>query len=397
MDKKCQKCNNLFIITEEDQVFYDKISVPAPTFCPDCRLKRRIVFRNERTLYKRNCDLCKKDIASIYHKDAPVVVYCEKCWWSDKWDSMEYGRNYDFNRPFFEQFKELWSVVPRAGMEQESLTLINCYYCNDCWEAKNLYYCTTTGDRSENCSYCSATLNTKDSMDCFWVFDGEKIYESIDSYKSYNVYFSKYVDNCLDSYFLYDCRNSMYCFGSVGLRNKKYHIFNKPYSKEEYFKKLKKFDLGSFSNLEKIKQKFKEYKLTFPNKYAFILNSVNVSGNNIRNSKNCENCFELARGVEDSKYIIYAQYLRNSYDLYNAGTNTELCYELTSAVVNINRVKFSYSVLDSTNIEYCNLIQNSNFIFGSIGLRKKQYCILNKQYTKEEYEKLVPKIIKHMG
>jgi hypothetical protein len=29
-------------------------------------------------------------------------------------------------------------------------------------------------------------------------------------------------------------------------------------------------------------------------------------------------------------------------------------------------------------------------------LRNKEYCILNKQYTKEEYEQLVPQIIDHM-
>ena len=40
--------------------------------------------------------------------------------------------------------------------------------------------------------------------------------------------------------------------------------------------------------------------------------------------------------------------------------------------------------------------QNCLNVFGCEGLRKKQYCILNKQYTKEEYEKLLPKIIKHM-
>jgi hypothetical protein len=31
-----------------------------------------------------------------------------------------------------------------------------------------------------------------------------------------------------------------------------------------------------------------------------------------------------------------------------------------------------------------------------VGLRGKQYCILNTQYTKEEYEGLVPQIIEHM-
>jgi len=34
--------------------------------------------------------------------------------------------------------------------------------------------------------------------------------------------------------------------------------------------------------------------------------------------------------------------------------------------------------------------------FACVGLRNKQYCILNKQYTEEEYNILVPKIIEHM-
>jgi len=38
----------------------------------------------------------------------------------------------------------------------------------------------------------------------------------------------------------------------------------------------------------------------------------------------------------------------------------------------------------------------SSNLFGCVGLRNKQYCILNKQYSKEEYEALVPKIKAHM-
>jgi hypothetical protein len=41
----------------------------------------------------------------------------------------------------------------------------------------------------------------------------------------------------------------------------------------------------------------------------------------------------------------------------------------------------------------CHTSQN---IFGCAGIRKKQYCILNKQYSKQEYEKLVVKLIAHM-
>lgn len=45
---------------------------------------------------------------------------------------------------------------------------------------------------------------------------------------------------------------------------------------------------------------------------------------------------------------------------------------------------------------YSNWADNSSNIFGCIALRNKKYCILNKQYSKQEYEELIPKIKKHM-
>jgi hypothetical protein len=39
---------------------------------------------------------------------------------------------------------------------------------------------------------------------------------------------------------------------------------------------------------------------------------------------------------------------------------------------------------------------NCSNLFGCSGLKSASYCILNKQYTKAEYEILVPKIIEHM-
>ena len=55
----CQNCKKNFVIEQEDFNFYDRIKVPPPTFCPECRFQRRMAWRNDRTLYKRNCDLCK--------------------------------------------------------------------------------------------------------------------------------------------------------------------------------------------------------------------------------------------------------------------------------------------------------------------------------------------------
>jgi len=62
----CQNCKKDFIIEPEDFNFYKKIKVPPPTFCPECRLVRRMISTNERVLYKRKCDLTGERILSMY-------------------------------------------------------------------------------------------------------------------------------------------------------------------------------------------------------------------------------------------------------------------------------------------------------------------------------------------
>jgi len=86
--RKCQNCQQEFWIEPDDFTFYEKIKVPAPTWCPDCRQQRRYAWRNERVLYRRKCDLCGKSTVTIYSSNKPFKVYCPPCWWSDKWDGL---------------------------------------------------------------------------------------------------------------------------------------------------------------------------------------------------------------------------------------------------------------------------------------------------------------------
>ena len=58
----CQNCKKDFVIEPEDFNFYEKIKVPPPTFCPECRLIRRFARRNEKALYHRVCEKCEKKI-----------------------------------------------------------------------------------------------------------------------------------------------------------------------------------------------------------------------------------------------------------------------------------------------------------------------------------------------
>src|SRR3989338_7740375 len=97
--KTCQNCKASFVIDASDFQFYEKIKVPPPTFCPECRMVRRMAFRNERALYKRK-DAFGNDVISIYSPDKPFIVYDQNYWWSDKWDALDYGRDYDFSKSF---------------------------------------------------------------------------------------------------------------------------------------------------------------------------------------------------------------------------------------------------------------------------------------------------------
>jgi hypothetical protein len=393
--KKCANCNIEFTITDDDISFCKKMKVPPQTRCADCCRQRRLVFRNERSLYTKKDAFSGKEIIGMYHPDALFKVIEEKTWWGDDWDPMEYGKEYDFSKPFLEQFKELMREVPRPALlnhnNQSSL------YCNITTDNKNCYL-VFGGDHNENCSYGTFNMYSKDSQDLYWVNRVELCYECVDSENCYRVLFAQYARDCSDSAFLYNCVGCQNCFGCVNLRKKSYCIFNTQYSKEEYEKEIKKYDISTRAGIENAKQKLTKLRLTQPHKYAEIIKSVNCTGHNIHNGKNCQNCFDAYEGIEDSKDILIAGWnLKDARNCNHLGHVAERVYDTWAAFDNANTILFSGVVQGSHNIQYCQDVFSSSNLFGCIGLRSKEYCILNKKYTKEEYEKLIPKIIEHMG
>ena len=136
--KQCQSCRQSFTITHDDFAFYEKIKVPPPTFCPECRMVRRMASTNERVLYKRNCDLSGNSILSMFPADAPFPVYGTEDWYSDNWDPYSYGMDYDFSRPFFEQFLELQNKVPRMALVKQGQS-VNSEYTHRVDNSRNCY------------------------------------------------------------------------------------------------------------------------------------------------------------------------------------------------------------------------------------------------------------------
>src|SRR3989338_4415133 len=392
--KNCQNCKKDFIIESEDFNFYEKIKVPPPTFCPGCRAIRRLIWRNERTLYHNTCGLSGNKIISMFSPETGLKVYGQDDWWSDRWDPLAYGRAYDFSRPFFEQWRELLESVPLCAMCNTNC--VRSEYGNNNYDCKNCYLVYASLE-NENVSYAQGALNTKDSYDAYTLMKSQNCYEDTLCGSLYNTHFSYDSDECLDSIFLTSCLGLKHCLGCVNLRHKTYCIFNEQYSKEEYEEKLRQYDFGSYKNLEAFKKKYAEFLSKQFRRYAFVYKSVNVTGDNIMHSKNSKCIFDVYGDVEDSKYLVHTITIKTSYDGYGVGYNAELLYE--GVDFGLDAARNSFGIWNHRGMDniYTYMCHSSKHLFGCISCRSKQYCILNKQYTKEEYEKLLPKVIQHMN
>ncbi|MDO8664206.1 MAG: hypothetical protein Q7K44_01495 [Candidatus Liptonbacteria bacterium] len=396
--KICQNCKQGFEIDVQDFDFYKKMDVPPPTWCPDCRMMRRLAFTNIQNLYKRSCAKCAKSIISIYSPDKPMSVYCLQCWWADSWDGTEYAMDYDSSRPFLEQVKELAKKTPWQAFESQYLTIENSEYCNAVAHLKNCYL-IFWADYCENVFYSRFLNKLKDSLDCYRMKDSELCYGDVGCNKCYRTFFSEECDSCSDVWFSRNCAGCTNCFGCINLRNKNYCIFNEQYSKEDYIKKIEELRPQSFKALAEIKKQTAEFWSKHPRR-VYTGNSLNfnVSGDYIYESKNAKDCY-MVSGVENSRYIqfISVAHARDCYDYSGWGNGAEQIYDSGVIGEGTNNVKFSNECFpDILNAEYSIYAISSKNIFGCVNLKRKEYCVLNKQYSKEDYEKLVAQIKEDM-
>jgi len=396
--KCCQNCKNDFIIEPDDFSFYEKMKVPAPTFCPECRRQRRLAWYNLFNLFHRNCDLCGDKFISMYPPEAPYVVYCPKCWWSDKWDFKDFGMDYDFTKPFFIQFNELMHKAPMLGLSINTTTTHGSPFNNHAADLKDCYLTFDSGFNQE-CAYGVSMTRNRESFDSSMVMDCDAVYDCMNLYKSNRTVGTRgNIRFCIDCYFVRDCENCQDCFICANLKNQKYCFKNEQYSKEEYEKIIKSYNLSSFDGYNKAKEQSINFWNNIPPKPAWDTMSVNCTGSYIFHSKNCHECYDVA-DAEDCKYMmsVYQKVTKNCYDISSFGYFLENSYECSVAGEYSSNIIFSSeSGLNLNNAEYTKLSLGGSNHFGCVSSRKGEYVILNKVYSKEDYIVLREKIIKHM-
>ncbi len=385
MKKTCTVSGVEFEITGDDMKFYERMGVSIPTLCPEERMRRRLAFVNIQNLYRR------ENLISPFSVDKKFNIIAHEIWWSDEIDGKDFGRDFDFKsgQSFFEQFEDLQKVAPR--WDRISFNSENCSWSLNIANSKNCYLCRSA-EKCEDCFYCNELYDSSDVSDCenskklelcYDVFEGENCFETFFSYR---------IRNVNNSALLFDCENCNDCLCCIGLRHKKNYFLNEKYSEKDFNEIWEKF-FKNFSFREECMEKFKIAKQKFPRRNLLILNSENVSGDKVFNSKNVKNCFDV-HNFEDVKYGDSGSKTKDSMDISRSELQ-ELTYETISNYKLYNS-KFCFNSIDLIDCDYCETSAFLKNCFGCVGLKHAKYCILNKQYSKEEYFKLRDRIIEHM-
>lgn len=398
----CRVSRKEFIIMDEDMAMLDKLSpvlngkkyeLPLPTLCPSERQRRRMAFRNDRTLYYRKCDLTGKQILSQYPSESEYTIYGADVYWTDQWDGKKYAQDFDFNRPFFEQFDKFLKKVPRLAVN--GIGNENCDFTSFAGWSKNCYL-TCTADYNEDCYYIYYAFGNNDCCDGCFINESELCYECTDTKKSYHCMYSQNLSNCSDCYLSRDLIGCQNCFGCIGLRNKQYYYFNEKLSPEEWEKKVKAWNLESAQGLKHAREEVNTFFLQFPRRALETTGSENVLGDYVFFSQNCYQCFDVKES-QDLRYCSHIVKAKDCMDWDYYGSDAEMCYEMQSCAGGLKNCVFSTNCWGNDSyLLYCDLCTKSKNCFGCVGLRNAEYCIFNKQYSKEEYFEIVDKIIEHM-
>jgi hypothetical protein len=330
----------------------------------------------------------------MYDDKVSFPVYCPECYKSDNWGADTYARDYDFTKPFFEQFKNLLNIIPKVGIYTHGEN-INCEFTNIISGVKDVYLAFSIIMNSEFVYYSSNIDNSKQIIDSYNTANSELSYENIGVNKNYSCQYSYWSLNCINCNFVFNCNNCQDCFGCVNLQNKRFCILNEQYSKEQYEEKMKELDMGSHSFVDEFKKEFWKFSLQFPRKYANLINCVYSTGDELRDCKNVKKSFN----VIDAENVKYGYRTIKNKDFMDVSHNLRgsLMYEHTHGATDGYNLKFiANGNINLRDSEYSDFSHSSSDLFGCIALKNKQYCILNKQYTKEEYFKMVDKIKKHM-
>ncbi len=375
-ERTCELTGKNWYMDEEEIGWYKRFNVPPSPFSPKARIWHYAVyFTVYQWWWNKHFDT-SEPVLTYIHPASGIRVLPDKEWFNR--DFSEINLDYSVDKPFFDMFRELQIKIPanatRNVVEPEnsiatvSLGDKDSFFVSGC-KSKNCMYLLDCQE-AEGSVDCNAGINI---TDCYRVNHSSRLHRCKFIFESYD---------CIDSSFLFDCRNCEFCFGATNKRNKKFIFFNEQLSEGEWRKRVAEINLGNYHVLEQNKKRF----------YELVENEA-VWPENF--NQNCENCTgEYLIDCSDCVMSSYGLKSHNNYycyGIYNARGNAFSCvipgennYQQGTSGETANS-KFSISLIRCDDLEYSFNCAYCTHCFGCVGLRHKKFHIFNRGYSEEEY------------
>lgn len=325
-----------------------------------------------------------QDVVTRYVQKEDRIWACTK--------TGEYGElmiDIDEDASFFDQYFQFWKSISKPMQIVFFSDNENSQWSDNVFGVKNAYLSNNIGSGSENILYSVDVYPTGvNVLNSFSVwYNTSNVYQSVSVRESSNVFFSKNIMWSSDIRYSSNLIGCHFCIACDGLINQSYCIQNQHYTPEEYEKR--KTDI--LFSLYKDPSAYDKLKVGIINSYnvtwAWLLNCNNVENGYLLKYIDVAKNVYIGDGGDGTKNCIACiDFGLQSIDMYGCALvwyNSSQCY-CTTQLATCN------------NVYYCYDIQNSSFCLWCIGLRNKQYCIFNKQYTKEERYQKVDRIFTKM-
>lgn len=393
--RTCRVTGKEFVVPEAEQDLLNRIPqlyrvikepLPLPKIHPFEYWRRYACFYNDTLLYKGTSALSGKPTLSTFAPNSELKICTVDEISNDEVDNIEFGRPYDFSRPFFEQWYDVYRAcyhLPVWNIEND-----NSDYVSGTMRVKDCYLCFTAVE-SVNSMYCLHLLSSNDCVDCLGTVRSQYCYGCVDVQNCYECRHCQDCENCHECFGSRDLKGCRNCFGCVGLRHLSYCIYNEQKSKAEFEEFMFEQNLGHKGMCALALDKCANFIAAQDRDVNLIVACEDSSGAYLKHCKNAVQCFQ-GESLVDCGYVAFGY---NSKDCWRSSVlDAELAYG--SNAINCRGSLYSSGVEGGDGCISCfNVLKGCSHCFGCVMLRNKSYCILNRQYSKEEYFDLVPRII----
>ena len=323
------------------------------------------------------------DTDRVFNLTDPIVYEESRDTFLNKWI------NYDFDKTFFENYLDLKKIMPLlSALVYENSE--NSNFAEGVWMSKNVYLSFIVISGCENILYTFYTQdNVKNTLNSLMVWDNsENVYFWAWIIKWFNVFYSKYICNSNNIWFstnLVWCSECIFC---DWLENQSYCINNKKLEKDLYFEEK--------NRILQIKHSFFDYYKNL-NQNWMNLWSENIDWMFNTFSKNIKNWYFNYR-LENWKNVVFVWDKDGRRNVMDSICSDQVWHWDIYACSNLWTSENVYccDCIIWQSLYYCFDCLSCSFCLWCIWLKNKSYCILNKQYTKEEWYKKAEEIFSQM-